>query len=71
MNRDEQKELIRCWLKREAERLCDLIDRGKVPEDWDGHEFGEYLASRFGPPPKMLKRRLQEYRRALRDNQLF
>ena len=70
MTPEEQKEMVRSWLKREAERVCDLIDKGEIPEGWDGHEFRTYLAWRIAPAPnmRMTGKRLREYRRLIQIN---
>lgn len=48
MTKAEQKEMIRGLSTSVAESICEQIDKGLIPESWDGHELRALLSYRHG-----------------------
>lgn len=44
MTRDEQKALVAALASNMAQHITILIDRGDVPEDWNGKQLRQLLA---------------------------
>lgn len=47
MTRDEQKVFITSLMDSVKRSMFQGIDRGIVPEEWDGHELRQWLADKF------------------------
>lgn len=67
MSRAEQKRFVREMSKTIAEDICSFIDEGKIPENWDGHEFRVLLASRHSESADMSSIRRHPQRKRARD----
>jgi hypothetical protein len=67
MNRAEQKGFVREMSKTIADDICAFIDEGRIPEDWDGHEFLVLLASRHSESADMSSIRRHPQRKRAGD----
>lgn len=45
MNRDEQKKFVKNLCQGMTDTIVTEIDNGKIPEDWDGFELRELIAT--------------------------
>ena len=69
MTPEEQKALTKSICQHAAEFVIGQIERGKVPESWDGIELREYLSDRI-KWHNMEKRRKREYNNTIMVNGL-
>ncbi len=53
MTRADQKKFVREVSENIAKDICKLIDEGKVPEGWDGHELRHLMANRHNDSASM------------------
>lgn len=53
MTRDEQKVFIAGLMDSVKRSMFHGIDRGLVPEEWDGHELRQWMADRFAQSADM------------------
>lgn len=77
MTRDEQKVFIAGLMDSVKRSMFQGIERGAVPEDWDGHELRQWLADRFEQSADMSSQmknkrggRRKEYERVIIVNNL-
>ena len=69
MTREDQKKFVRELSLVVVEEICVLIERGKIPEGWDGHELRCLLSERHADSATMTvimgeprRRRARGYR---------
>lgn len=76
MTKTEQKTFIKELTANVAKDMLALVDAGKVPEDWDGHELRQWIADRYAQvsfgsfADNKRAKRFQAYRNAVIVNNL-
>lgn len=70
MNKEEKKKFVIDLTKAVQDRIVVLIDEGKIPEQWDGHELRKLLADHFAYEMSALivGKRLKDYKKVLITN---
>lgn len=63
MTAEQKKEVVRGLAESIANTICELIDKGAVPIDWNGLELRHLLADHFKMnAPAMERKRAKDYR---------
>lgn len=64
MTTEEKKEFVRLLTDNIARSICNKIDDGSIPDDWNGGELRSILAMHFNDEitPAMRDRRSKRYK---------
>ena len=71
MNKRDQKRFVRELMQTVRQSVFDNIDRGKIPEEWDGHELRQFLRDKFSQSGSSIMQDKGNQRRRNYDNHVL
>lgn len=72
LEKEKKKELVSNLVESVRQEIIKLIDNGKIPEEWNGHELRQLIADKFNYEKTQVMKgnRLKDYKNTVYLNNL-